>query len=220
MYRIDKLRLGKFIRHIIKVYGFIKTIHSQKDLRKYCDVKIHDIFMDVFLCLLLRWGSFSRLAREVKRKQLHKLIPFKDKSVFCANTIGYGLEHIDTDILEASLTLVPKKLKQNKAYKDTIGGLHVVALDGSEYFRSESIHCGECLEYHVPTKEGQVTHYVHRIVIAQKVGTKIQPILAAEKIKPQDTKKKDDQTAGHEGELTSAKRLVSKGLVRCTSPLR
>ena len=113
MYRRDKLRLGKFIRHIIKVYGFIKTIHAQKDLRKYYDVSIHNIFLGVFLCLSLRWGSFSRLSREVKRKQIHKFIPCAT-SVFCANTIGYGLEHMDTDILESELTTVPKKLKQNK----------------------------------------------------------------------------------------------------------
>ena len=117
---------------------------------------------------------------------------------------------MDTDILESELTAVPKKLKQNKAYSDTIGGLHVVAVDGTEHFRSANIHCDECLEYKIETKEGTVTHYVHRVVIAQKVGTKMQPILAAEKINHKDTIQKDDQTAGHEGELTSAKRLVSK----------
>lgn len=208
-YKVDKLRLGKFFRHISQVYDFLKTIRSQKDTRKYCDVSIQSIFVGVFVCLLLRFSSFRRLSREVKRGQLWKFIP-EDKSAFCANTIGYGLEHIDIDTLELQLTTAPKKLKENKAYKDTIGGLHIVALDGTEYFRSESIHCDECLQYHIETKEGTTTHYVHRAVLAQKVGTEIQPILCAEKINNKDTKEKNDQTAGHEGELTAAKRLVDK----------
>ena len=208
-YKVDKLRLGKFFRHISNVYNFLKTLHSQQDTRKYCDVEIQSIFLSVFVCLLLRWGSFRRLAREVMRRQIGKfMLSFED--TFCANTIGYGLEHIDIDILEEELSVVPKKLKQNKAYKDTIGGLQIVALDGTEYFRSQSIHCDECLQYQIETKEGTTTHYVHRAVLAQKVGTDIQPILCAEKINNKDTKEKNDQTAGHEGELTAAKRLVDK----------
>jgi hypothetical protein len=78
--------------------------------------------------------------------------------------------------------------------------------DGTEYFRSESIHCDECLEYHIQTKDGIITHYVHRVVIAQKVGCSLKPIMAAEKILPKD--KTDDNTTGHEGELTAAKRLA------------
>ncbi len=69
---------------------------------------------------------------------LWKFIP-ENKNTFCANTIGYGLEHIDIDILSSSLTAVPKKLKENKAYRNTIGGLHIVALDGTEYFRAEGV---------------------------------------------------------------------------------
>ncbi len=103
---------------------------------------------------------------------------------------------------------VVKQLKRNKADNDTIVGLHIVALDGTEYFRSEAIHCDECLEYHIQTKDGIITHYVHRAVIAQKVGCSLKPIMAMEKILPKD--KSDDNTAGHEGELTAAKRLAHK----------
>lgn len=208
-YKVEKLRLGKFFSYISNVYHFQETIYSQKDLRNYCDVEIENIFMGVFLCLILRWGSFLRLWREVNRGQIWKFMP-KEPKIFCANTIGYGLEKIEKENLETHLTIVPKKLKKNKAYNDTIGGLHIVALDGVEYFRSESIHCSECLEYHIKTKEGKITNYVHRAVIAQKVGTEVKSILAAEEIKKKDTKQKDDQTSGHEGELTSAKRLLRK----------
>ena len=137
-YKIEKLRLGKFIKHISNVYDFLETIRSQQDTRKYCDIEIQSIFVGVFVCLLLRWGSFRRLSREVIRGQLWKFMPEKMRT-FCANTIGYGLEQIDIAVLEHELTIAPKKLKENKAYRDTIGGLHIVALDGTEYFRAEGV---------------------------------------------------------------------------------
>ena len=62
------------------------------------------------------------------------------------------------------------------------------------------------------TKQGAELHYVHHVVVAQKVGCNLQPLLAAEKILPTDTPQKGDTTAGHEGELTAAKRLVDKVL--------
>ena len=66
--------------------------------------------------------------------------------------------------------------------------------------------------FRVKTKQGGELHYVHRVVVAQKVGCNLQPLLAAEKILPTDTPQKGDTTAGHEGELTAAKRLVDKVL--------
>jgi len=209
-YKIEKVRLCKFIRYISKVYEFMETVRGCSDKRKRSEVKIETVFVGIFLTLLLRWGSIRRLSFEVLRGKIKKFIPFYKKSTFCANTIGYGLENMDTSFLEKQLTLAPKKLKRNKAYSDTIGGLHVVAVDGTEYFRSASIHCDECLKYKLKTKEGFVTNYVHRAVLAQKVGSKIQPILAVEEIRNKDTNQKDDQTEGHYGELTAAKRLAKK----------
>ena len=185
-YKVDKLRFNKFYRYICKGYNFFSIVSNQGDLRQNSEVSIETIFVSVFIGLILRWGSFLRIERELKRGQLKtprayrplkKFIPQKERLTFCQNTIGYGLEHLDTEVLQEQIASVVKKLKRNKAYNDTIGGLHIVALDGSEYFRSESIHCDECLEYHLQTKDGITTHYVHRAVIAQKVGCSLKPIM-------------------------------------------
>ena len=74
----------------------------------------------MFIGLILRWGSFLRIERELKRGQLKKFIPQKERLTFCQNTIGYGLEHIDTEIQEEQIASVVKKLKRNKAYKGSI----------------------------------------------------------------------------------------------------
>ena len=106
------------------------------------------IFMSVFLCLLLRFGSLRQLAKDAKAGRIRKFLPSIDKETYCANTVSNCLEDIDTDILQQELSVVPKNLRRNKAYGSaehprTIGGLRIVAVDGTEHFRSESIHCPE-----------------------------------------------------------------------------
>jgi hypothetical protein len=209
-YRPDYLRLNKFYRYILNVFDFSKTVNAMTDSRKAPSVPIAVIFLAMFLCVLLRFGSKRSITKASKRHQVGKLL--RSDVDCCDNTIGHGLEHIGIEALEEELTRAPKQLKRNKAFRDTIGGLHIVALDGTEIYRGTSIHCNECLVYHVKTKDGAQTHYVHRVVVAQKVGTSLKPVLALEKILPKDTLKKGDKTDGHEGELTAGKRLVLKVL--------
>jgi len=216
-YRPDYLRLFKFYRYIVRVFDFSKTVNTMTDSRQNPSVPIATIFRAMFLGLLLRWGSKRSITKESKRHQVRKFL--RSNVDFCDNTVGHGLEHIGIEALEEELTRTPKQLERNKAFRDTIGGLHIVALDGTETFRSTSIHCNECLVYQVKTKDGSITHYgfarllrepLHRVAVAQKVGTQLKPVLAGEKILPKDTQKKDDKTPGHEGELTAGKRLVLK----------
>ena len=211
-------RLPNFFRYVNKVYHFSKTVSSMKDKRSRPETSPQTTFTIVFLCALLRFGSIRRLAFESKNGKIRKFLQNIDKETFCANTISNGLENIGTDTLERELTVVPKKLRRNKAYGSAeaprmIGGLKIVAVDGTELYRSESISCDECLEYHVKTKEGIKTHYVHKIVIMQIVGrlhaSAVQAIMGIEKILPKDVKE-GKQVEGHEGEGVAAMRLIDK----------
>jgi hypothetical protein len=217
-YELSLKRLPNFIRYVNKVYSFSQTVDSIQgnDDR---DVSPQTTFMSVFLCLLLRMGSFSQLAEDVQAGRIRKFLPRVDKETYCANTVGNGLEDIDTDTLHRELTLVPRKLRRNKAYGTaehprTIGGLKTVAIDGTEHFRSESIHCPECMEYRVNTREGIKIHYVHRIVMMYVVGklhsSAVGVILGAERILPKDAQ--GDEESGHEGEGAAARRLIEKML--------
>lgn len=209
-YRPDYLRLNRFYRYIVRVFDFSTTVKAMTDSRLNPKVPIAIIFRAFFLCLLLRFGSKRSITKESKGHQMRKFL--RSSVSFCDNTVGHGLEHIGIAPLEEELTRAPKQLKRNKAFRDTIGGLHIVALDGTETFRSTAIHCNECLGYRVKTKKGHITHYVHRVVSAQMVGTQLKPVLACEKILPKDACQKNDKVTGHEGELTAAKRLVEKVL--------
>ena len=209
-------RLPNFLRYVNKVYGFSQTLSSIQG-NSDREVSPQTIFMSVFLCSLLRMGSFLQLSKDVKAGRIRKFIPRVDKETYCANTIGNGLEDMDTDILQRELSIVPKKLRRNKAYGTarhprTIGGLKIAAVDGTEHFRSESIHCPECMKVHVQTKEGIKIHYVHRLVIMYLVGrmheSAVQVILGAEPALPKDVTSEEEP--GHEGETTAARRLIEK----------
>ena len=148
-------RLPNFLRYVNKVYGFSQTINSTQS-KGDPETSPQTIFMSVFLCMLLRLGSLRQLAEDAKAGRIRKFVPGVDKKTYCANTVANGLENIDTAILQQELSVVPKKLRRNKAYGSaehprTIGGFRIVAVDGTEHFRSESIHCAECMEVHVKT---------------------------------------------------------------------
>jgi hypothetical protein len=208
-------RLPNFLKHANKVYGFSDTIDSMQDRRADTDVSAQTIFMSVLLCLLLRLGSIRQLAKDVDAGRISKFLPRVDKETYCANTVANGLENIDTGILQQELAVVPKKLRRNKAYGNaehprTIGGFRIAAVDGTEYFRSESIHCPDCMVVHVKVKDGVKINYVHRIVIMYVVGrlhpSAVQVILGAEPARPKDVIAGEE--TGHEGEGTAAKRLI------------
>jgi len=215
-YELSLKRLPNFLRYVNKVYGFSQTIDSIQG-NDNAEVSPQTIFMSVFLCMLLRLGSFRQLSSDAKDGRIRKFLPKADKETYCANTVANGSEDMDIKTLQRELSVVPRKLRRNKCYGSaehprTIGGLKIVAVDGTEYFRSECIHCAECMEVHVKTRDGIKTHYVHNIVIMYVVGrlhsSAVQVILGAEPSRPKDVSPGEE--SGHEGESTAAKRLIQK----------
>ena len=215
-YELSPKRLPNFLRYVNKVYSFSQTIDSIQG-NGNAEVSPQTIFMSVFLCMLLRLGSLRQLAGDVKAGRIRKFLPRIDKEIYCANTVANGSADIDTDILQQELAVVPRKLRRNKAYGSaehprTIGGLRIVAVDGTEHFRSDSIHCPDCMSVHVKTKDGVKIHYVHRMVIMYVVGrlhsSAVQVILGGEPALPKDALEEGGESPGHEGEGTAAKRLI------------
>lgn len=215
MYKFSSKRLLNFLKYVNKVYGLSKIVNSMKDKRPNTKITPQTNFISVFLCHLLRFGSLNRLQFEAKNKRISKFLKIGNttKDTFCANSIANGLENIDVNIIEHQLTSILKKMRRNKVFCNTIGGLKIVSVDGTEIFRSEKIHCDDCLEYRIRTKGGVRTDHVHKIVLMQMVGGEnssfVPAILGMEKILPKDIKGDSSQgNEGHEGEITVAKRLI------------
>lgn len=110
MYKSLKTRLPNFLRYVNKVYKFSETIKSIRDKRGRTEVSGQTIFMSVFLCLTLRFGSFRRLSFEANNGRLGKFLPAFDKAksgtkadqeTFCANTLANGMENDDRLLWQA-----------------------------------------------------------------------------------------------------------------------
>ena len=120
IYESSMKRLPNFLRYVNKVYGFSRTIESMQS-KVEPETSPQSIFMSVFLCMLLRLGSLRQLAKDVKAGKIRKFLLRVDKETYCANTVGNGLENIDTGLLQQELSVVPKKLRRNKAYGSAEG---------------------------------------------------------------------------------------------------
>ena len=105
-YESSLKRLPNFLRYVNKVYRFSQTIDSMQS-KAAPETSPQTIFMSVFLCLLLRFGSFRQLSKDAKAGRIRKFLPRIDKETYCANTVSNGLEDIDTDILQQELSVVP-----------------------------------------------------------------------------------------------------------------
>ncbi len=158
-YQPSKFRLKKFYRYVQRVFSFQKHIKTLNDYRIAPDIPTEPMFEALFLCLLLRLGSFRALEFEMTHGQAQKVI--RQPVDFCINSLRYGLEFFETQPLDEMLVSTMKQIKRSGMIADTIKGYHVAALDGTEFFRSAVIHCKDCMEVHL--KNG-VTHYVHRAV--------------------------------------------------------
>jgi hypothetical protein len=201
-YRRNKLRLSHFYRYIQRLFGFQQAIQSLQDDRQDPEVKTQSLFEALMLGFVLHQKSFRALGFEIKQGRAKKVM--RHGEVFSVNTLRYGLEFFQIEPLKGMLESICRKMKRSKMLSESVGGLKVAALDGTEYYRSQAIHCPQCLQVHL--RDGTV-QYVHRAVFLQYVGTKLKPFLAAEPIRPKDPQPGDKQ-AGHEGELTAAKRLL------------
>jgi len=223
MYKYLPKRLPNFFRYVNKVYEFSKILYSMKDKRSNTELTPQTIFLSVFLCCILRFGSLNRLQFEAKNKRISKFLKLDkgSRDTFCANSIANGLENIDVNILERQLTSIPKKMKRNKVFCNTIGGLKVASVDGTEIFRSEKTHCDECLEYQIKTKDGIRTDYVHKIVLMQMVGGEksfVPSILGMEKILPKDTKA-DTSEANAEAKAVKAIAKAVKAIAKAVKAI-
>jgi hypothetical protein len=131
-YRPDQLRLNKFYRYILSVFDFSKTVNAMTDSRKNPSVPITVIFLAIFLCVLLRFGSKRSITKESKRHQIDHFL--RSDISCCDNTIGHGLEHIGIEALEEELTRAPKQLKRNNNFVTPLVGYILLLLTALKPF--------------------------------------------------------------------------------------
>lgn len=115
------------------------------------------------------------------------------------------IDPIDPERIQEANTLAIRKFQRTRDWKKfhSLSGRCAVLIDGTEFFRSENVHCPQCLEFH--HKEGGID-FAHQAVEAILVAlpqTEVIP-LRAEEICRQDGATKQDC------EINASKRLLPK----------
>lgn len=142
---------------------------------------------------LLRMRSFEQLEGWIRRGRFRRFCA----GFISADTLRRQLGLVSPAVWHDLLHQIARKLARNRAWP-TLGGFHVVALDGAELFVQHSVTCADCLQRTV----NKTVEWFHRIVVASTVGPGHRFVLDWETVHPRDG------DAKQEGEQTGAYRLL------------
>ena len=110
-YQPDRFRLKKFYRYAQRVFSFHQHIKTLNDHRIAPDIQTEPMFEALFLCLLLRLGSFRALEIEMTHGQAQKVI--RQPADFCINSLRYGLQFFEIQPLDEMLVSTMKQIKRS-----------------------------------------------------------------------------------------------------------
>ncbi|MEE4607139.1 MAG: transposase [Desulfobacteraceae bacterium] len=168
------------------------------------DYEVHDCLMSAFAMMFFQDPSMltfqRRLEDSIQQNNLKALfqvssIP-KDSQL---RDVLDGLSNESIDCVFDDLFGALQRGKHLAQYK-VLDGYYLVAIDGSEYFSSEKIHCPHCLV----TKSKKKTRYHHQILQAAMVHPDKRQVIAfaPEPVANTDGTKKQDC------EINAGKRLI------------
>ena len=199
---MSKDYLKKLLKYMKEVYDIEDAIKYLKDRRINPKYSAAEAILPALFGFLIRIQSFNELKFRLKSKDFKNIISKKMK-LPQIDTIRHTLKVVDNQGLSKMHNNIIKKVKQNKVLRNgTIDGYTVAAIDGTKLFGSNKKRCIECCR--TKTRNNHIHHF-HNATFMSLIGKEPRLIIDFEMYKgTEDSSKKD------EGELTVAKRLLSK----------
>src|SRR6267143_5923594 len=171
-----------------------------------CDdagISLPDALMSAFAMFSLK--SPSLLAFDKQRAEGNLGTIYGIPRAPCDTSMRETLDPVSPESLRPSFKIVFRQLQRGKALEPMVflDGHYLVALDGTGYFSSTTIHCDSCL--HKEHRNGSVTYY-HQILGAAIIHPDFRAVipLMPEPIVQQDGTEKNDC------ERNAAKRFITK----------
>ena len=178
--------------------------HKFPDRRANATIALPDALLSAFAMFSLKDPSL--LAFDARRTDENLKGLFGIKQVPSDTRMREILDRLDPECLRPVLGAVFRQLQRGKALEPMAfyQGCYLLALDGTGYFSSPTIHCDSCLEKK-NSKTGEIT-YAHQMLGACLVHPDFREVipLAPEPIVKQDGTTKNDC------ERNAAKRLLRK----------
>ena len=167
------------------------------------EIPLSDALMSAFAMFSLKAPSL--LAFDKQRAEGNLKTIYGIAHTPCDTRMRERLDPVSPESLRPSFTLVFRQLQRGKALEPMafLDGHYLVALDGTGYFSSKTIHCASCL--HKEHRNGSITYY-HQMLGAAIIHPDCRAVipLMPEPIVKQDGTQKNDC------ERNAAKRFITK----------
>jgi hypothetical protein len=159
--------------------------------------------MSAFAMFSLKAPSLLAFDKERAEGNLHTI--YGIQHVPCDTYMRERLDPVSPKWLRPVFKRVFRQLQRGKALEEMVflDGHYLLALDGTEYFSSKTIHCASCL--HRVHRNGSIT-YAHQMLGAAIIHPDVRAVIP---LMPEPIGK-DDGTEKNDCERNAAKRFVVK----------
>jgi hypothetical protein len=177
--------------------------HIQDSRPADADISLSDVLMSAFAMFSLKAPSLLAFDKERAEGNLHTIYGLQ--RVPCDTYMRERLDPIAPKVLRPVFTSVFRQLQRGKALEamQFLDGHYLLALDGTEYFSSQTIHCAACL--HRVHRTGSIT-YAHQMLGAALIHPDQRAVIP---LMPEPIMNRDG-TDKNDCERNAAKRLVAK----------
>jgi len=167
------------------------------------EIPLSDALMSAFAMFSLKAPSLLAFDKQRAEGNLHTIYGIPHAP--CDTRMRERLDPVSPASLRPSFKIVCRQLQRGKALEPLVflNGHYLVALDGTEYFSSKTIHCASCLQKE--HRNGSITYY-HQMLGAAIIHPDFRAVipLMPEPIVKQDGTEKNDC------ERNAAKRFMAK----------
>ena len=167
------------------------------------DIALSDVLMSAFAMFSLKAPSLLAFDKERTEDNLHTI--YGIQRVPCDTYMREILDPVSPKWLRPVFTSVFRQLQRGKALEPMtfLDGHYLLALDGTEYFSSKTIHCPACL--HRVHRNGSIT-YAHQLLGAAIIHPEQRAVIP---LMPEPIMNRDG-TDKNDCERNAAKRFVAK----------
>jgi hypothetical protein len=167
------------------------------------DISLTDTLMSAFAMFSLKAPSLLAFDKERAEGNLRPI--YGIQHVPCDTYMRERLDPVSPKVLRPVFKSVFRQLQRGKALEAMtfLEGHYLLALDGTGYFSSKTIHCASCL--HQVHRNGTIT-YTHQMLGAAIIHPDVRAVIP---LMPEPIVKQDGP-AKNDGERNAAKRFMTK----------
>src|SRR5438132_4910885 len=167
------------------------------------DIALADALMSAFALFSLKAPSLLAFDKERAEGNLHTI--YGIERVPCDTHMREILDPVSPKVLRPVFKSLVRQLQRGKALEPLtfLDGHYLLALDGTEYFSSKTIHCASCL--HRVHRNGSIT-YTHQMLGAAIIHPDQRAVIP---LMPEPMVNRDG-TSKNDCERNAAKRFVAK----------